>query len=59
MTDTLAPTDTLTAKLTAIVERAPDCIRQELASKDPAARSRAEEVLAAIIANALREPDQP
>ena len=59
MTDTLALTDTLTAKLTAIVERAPDWIRQELTSKDPVARSRAEEVLAAIIANALREYDQP
>ena len=56
MTDTITSLDPLTVKLTAIVERAPDWIRQELAPQDPAARTRAEEVLAAIIANALREP---
>ncbi len=52
-------TDALTARLTAIVERAPDCVRNDLVSKDAAARTRAEQVLAAIIANALREMDQP
>lgn len=37
----------------AVIERAPQWIRQDLASKDPAARTRAEESLALIIADAI------
>lgn len=36
-----------------VIERAPQWLRHDLTSKDSAARSRAEETLAAIIADAL------
>ncbi len=48
------------AAILAIIERAPQWIRQDLASKDPAARTRAEETLAMIIADAIRrQSEQP
>ena len=39
--------------ITAVVHRAPEWIRQDLVSKDQAARQRAEDALAAMIAAAL------
>jgi len=42
--------------IAATVERAPDWIRRDLAGKDEAARRRAEEALAAMIAGALSTP---
>lgn len=36
-----------------VIERAPQWLRHDLTSKDSAARSRAEETLAAMIADAL------
>jgi hypothetical protein len=39
----------------AVLARAPDWIRRDLLAKDPAVRTQAEETLAAIIANALRD----
>nr|WP_165388457.1 DUF6771 family protein [Sphingomonas populi] len=50
--------DTLQATITAIIARAPEWVRQEFFSKEAAIRSRAEETLAAMIANALAKPDQ-
>nr|WP_170978440.1 DUF6771 family protein [Sphingobium sp. MP9-4] len=48
------------AAILAVIERAPQWIRQDLASKDPAARTRAEESLAMIIADAIRkQSEQP
>lgn len=43
------------AAILAVIERAPQWIRQDLASKDSAARIRAEESLAMIIADAIRK----
>lgn len=43
----------LTAIILRVVERAPQWIRRDLDAKDPAACIRAEESLAAMIANAL------
>lgn len=48
--------DTLQAKIHAIVARAPEWIRHDLLSKEPAVRARAEDALAAMIATALVEP---
>lgn len=48
-------TDDLTATITAVLTRSPEWIRQDLSSKELAARMRAEETLAAMIANALSE----
>jgi len=45
----------LTAPILAVIERAPQWVRHDLGSKDPAIRSRAEETLAAMIASALTE----
>ncbi|MGN6376434.1 MAG: DUF6771 family protein [Sphingomonas sp.] len=45
--------DDLQAVVTEIIARAPEWIRADLASKDPAARQRAEEAFAAKIADAL------
>ncbi len=42
------------AAILAVIERAPIWIRQDLTSKDPAARTRAEESLAMIIADAVQ-----
>jgi len=48
------------AAILAVIERAPQWIRQDLTSKDPAARTRAEESLAMIIADAIRKQgEQP
>ena len=50
-------TDEQKVAILAAVERTPDWVRRDLAGKDEAGRGRAEESLAAIIANALeREP---
>ncbi|MCI4590413.1 hypothetical protein MOK15_09935 [Sphingobium sp. BYY-5] len=38
-----------------VIERAPQWIRHDLESKDVSVRARAEETLAAMIANALEE----
>ena len=47
--------DDLQATITAIIARTPDWVRQELLSKEQATRARAEEALAAMIANALKD----
>jgi hypothetical protein len=41
-------------KIAKTVESTPEWLRQELVSKDPIARQRAEETLSAMIAAALR-----
>jgi len=38
-----------------VVERAPQWVRRDLEAKDPGVRARAEETLAAMITNALRD----
>ncbi|WP_446655464.1 DUF6771 family protein [Blastomonas sp.] len=38
-----------------VLERAPQWVRQDLLSSDPAVRARAEETLAAMISSALQE----
>ena len=43
----------LTDTILRVIERAPDWIRRDLVSKDAVARIRAEESLAAMIADAL------
>ncbi|AMG73831.1 DUF6771 family protein [Sphingopyxis granuli] len=43
----------LTETVLRVVERAPQWVRRDLDSKDPVARIRAEESLAAMITNAL------
>jgi len=53
------PASAITAVVTEILTRAPDWIRKDLASKDQAARTRAEEALAALIGAALSDPDSP
>ena len=45
--------DTLQTQIIEIVSRAPEWIRQELASKDQTTRTRAEDALAILIASAL------
>jgi hypothetical protein len=47
--------DTTSAVTLCVIEPAPQCIRHDLDAKDEAIRTRAEETLAAMIANALRE----
>lgn len=47
--------DTLQARIAAIIARTPEWIRQELQSKEAGTRERAEEALAAMIAGALEE----
>ncbi len=47
--------ETLQATVNAIIARAPEWIRHDLASKDQNSRTRAEETLAAMITNALAE----
>lgn len=47
--------DEMTKLITAILERAPQWVRHDLVSKDATTRTRAEETLAAMIANGLRE----
>lgn len=46
-------TQELTDAILRVVERAPQWIRRDLDTKDPVARVRAEETLAAMIADAL------
>ncbi|WP_340265214.1 DUF6771 family protein [Sphingobium mellinum] len=41
-----------------VIERIPEWIRHDLAAKDTAIRSRAEETLAAMIASALKDRDE-
>ena len=43
----------ITSIIHGVVQRAPQWLRQDLTSKDDAARSRAEETLTAMIADAL------
>ncbi|WP_340313570.1 hypothetical protein [Rhizorhabdus argentea] len=45
--------DDFTAKITKVVQGAPEWLRQDLMSKDPVLRTRAEETLSAMIAAAL------
>lgn len=45
--------DTLLPAITAVIARAPEWIRHDLLSKETSIRTRAEETLAAMIANAL------
>ena len=45
------------AVITATIARAPEWIRQELLWKEKATRARAEEALAAMIADALQQND--
>jgi len=47
--------DTLQATITAVIARIPEWVRHDLLSKEASARTRAEETLAAMIANALAE----
>lgn len=47
-------TDQQNATITSVVHRAPEWIRHDLLAKEPGARQRAEEALAAMIAAALR-----
>lgn len=50
--------DTLQTTINAVIARAPEWIRHDLLSKDASIRIRAEETLAAMIANAIAEPDR-
>ena len=45
--------DTTSALILRVIERAPQWVRHDLGAKDEAIRTRAEETLAAMIANAL------
>ncbi|WP_371262455.1 DUF6771 family protein [Sphingobium sp. AP50] len=47
--------DEIAKLITATLERAPQWVRHDLSSKDASTRGRAEETLAAMIANGLRE----
>jgi hypothetical protein len=47
--------DAIMKVVLAVLERAPEWVRHDLGAKDSAIRSRAEETLAAMIANALGE----
>lgn len=47
--------DTTSAIILGVIARAPQWIRHDLDAKDDAIRTRAEETLAAMIANALRD----
>ncbi|WP_209045359.1 hypothetical protein [Rhizorhabdus histidinilytica] len=46
--------DEISKRIARVVEHAPEWLRQDLASKDLAARGRAEETLSAMIAAALK-----
>ncbi|MGF7156455.1 DUF6771 family protein [Novosphingobium gossypii] len=46
--------DSISATILRVLERAPQWIRHDLEAKDDAIRARAEETLAAMIANALQ-----
>jgi hypothetical protein len=47
--------DKTKTRILGVIERAPQWLRNDLAAKDPAARARAEESLAAMLVDALRE----
>jgi hypothetical protein len=47
--------DDMDAKIGDAVRHAPEWVRRDLLSDDKSARERAEETLAAVIANALRQ----
>jgi hypothetical protein len=47
--------NTTSAVILCVIKRAPQCIWHDLDTKDQAIRTRAEEALAALIANALGE----
>jgi hypothetical protein len=49
--------DDVKEKITAIIARMPEWLRQELASKESSTRERAEEALSAMIAAALTDAD--
>lgn len=51
-------TDDLTTVVLGAIARAPQWIRRDLESKDRVVRIRAEESLAAMIADALRKTDE-
>ncbi|WP_309806690.1 DUF6771 family protein [Novosphingobium capsulatum] len=42
-------------RILGVIERAPQWLRNDLAAKDPAARARAEESLAAMLVDAIDE----
>ncbi len=52
-------TDDLTSIVLRAIERAPQWVKRDLESKDHGTRIQAEETLAAMIAEALRQIDQP
>jgi hypothetical protein len=47
--------DKTKARILGVIERAPQWLRNDLAAKDPAARARAEEALAAMLVDAIEE----
>ncbi len=47
--------DKTKTRILGVIERAPQWLRNDLAAKDPAARARAEESLAAMLVDAIRE----
>lgn len=51
--------DETRAEILRVIERAPQWVRQDLVSKDPTIRTRAEETLAALISAALFPGSQP
>jgi len=47
--------DKTKTRILGVIERAPQWLRNDLAAKDPAARARAEEALAAMLVDAIDE----
>ncbi|GHC99855.1 DUF6771 family protein [Novosphingobium pokkalii] len=47
--------DKTKTRILGVIERAPQWLRNDLAAKDPASRARAEEALAAMLVDAIRE----
>jgi len=47
--------DNTKARILGVIERAPQWLRNDMAAKDPAARARAEEALAAMLVDAIDE----
>lgn len=50
-------TEQMKSGILAVIQRAPEWLRQDLGSKDATARERAEETLAAMIGEALAATD--
>ncbi|NMN07597.1 MULTISPECIES: DUF6771 family protein [unclassified Novosphingobium] len=50
--------DKTKARILGVIERAPQWLRNDLAAKDASARARAEEALAAMLADAIDEVDK-